>query len=293
MRVSKWLSGHTESLVGKRVAVSGATGGLGQALCRHLASLGATLVLLDRNMEKSRALAEKLRAAYPDLSVSHIQVDMEQIDTVRRAAEELKREPLHYLILNAGAYSIPRHKTSTGYDNVYQINFISPYYLVRALLPHLAAHGGRAVAVGSIAHRYSVSDPADVDFSGRSRASLVYGNAKRHLMCALWGLAQTCDAPVTVVHPGISQTGITAHYPKVIYALIKFPMRVIFMKPRKACLCVLEGMARPAPAGHWIGPWLFDVWGVPKQKRVRRIGEEERTRLAALAEQIASDIDGQ
>ena len=60
MRTNKWIEKNTTSLSGKRVVVSGSTGGLGRALCNHLASLGASLVLLDRGRERSLAFAEEL-----------------------------------------------------------------------------------------------------------------------------------------------------------------------------------------------------------------------------------------
>ena len=38
------------------------------------------------------------------------------------------------------------------------------------------------------------------------------------------------DPHIAVTHPGITQTNITAHYPKLIFAVIKNPMKLIFMK---------------------------------------------------------------
>ena len=55
MRFDKWLGKNTESLAGKTVAISGSTGGLGKHICRYLASLGASIVLLDRNRTRSEA----------------------------------------------------------------------------------------------------------------------------------------------------------------------------------------------------------------------------------------------
>ena len=70
-------------------------------------------------------------------------------------------------IHNAGAYSIPRNTSNSGYDNVFTINFVSPYYIIRELLPQISARGGKVLAVGSIAHRYSEIDKNDVDFRTR------------------------------------------------------------------------------------------------------------------------------
>jgi NAD(P)-dependent dehydrogenase (short-subunit alcohol dehydrogenase family) len=275
----------THSLAGKRVAISGATGGLGRPLCRYLASLGASLVLLDRNGERSRALGAELAAEFPALSVAYLRVDMEDIASVAAAATELKKAPLHLLILNAGAYNIPRHKCSTGYDNVFQINFVSPYCLARSLAAHISACGGRVVAVGSIAHDYCRADFSDVDFSTRKKSSHAYGNSKRYLMFSLYALYGGA-AGLAVAHPGISFTGITAHYPKVIFALIKHPMKVIFMRPRKACLSILRGCFEDCGVNEWIGPRLFNVWGKPKKRTLTTCPLDEAAGIAEVAEKI-------
>ena len=272
---------------GKVVALSGSTGGIGRELCRYLAQMGAELILLDRNPKRSEALTKELRASFSELSVHRITVDLEDISAVRAAADELERIGIDYLILNAGAYSIPRHFCSVGYDNVFMINFVSPYYLARRLLPTVKARSGRIIAVGSIAHNYSRIDPADIDFSTRTRASLVYGNAKRHLMYSFYALDSKA---VAVTHPGITQTNITAHYPKLIYALIKYPMRVIFMRPRKACLSILCGLFVSCNENEWIGPRFFDVWGLPRKKLLKTASAEERAEIRARADAIFEKI---
>ena len=88
MKTEKWISKNTTSLTGKTVAISGSTGGLGSALCHHLASLGATLILIDRNIEKSQRLASEIKNKY-DVTVDFVK------DGVR--------------YLNPGSVSIPKN----------------------------------------------------------------------------------------------------------------------------------------------------------------------------------------
>lgn len=289
MRISKYIEKNRYSLKNKTVAISGATGGIGRELCSHFAALGASLVLLDRNMRRSEALANELRAKFRGIAISHIQVNMEDIATVKSAAEKLLNMPIDYLVLNAGAYSIPRHKCDTGYDNVFQINFVSPYYLARTLLPHLRERNGKVVAVGSIAHRYSRTDARDIDFSTRKKASLVYGNAKRYLMFSIFALAES-EKDVAISHPGITFTNITAHYPKIIFAIIKHPMKLIFMKPKKASLSILDALFKDCGENEWIGPRLFDIWGSPKRKKLRGYTLEEIERIQKNADNIYFDL---
>jgi len=271
------------------VAISGATGGIGCKLCEFLAQLGAHLVLLDRNTQKSNALREKLLEQFTNLSVTHIRLDLEDMESVKNAAAELSKFPLDVLILNAGAYHIPRHKCSTGLDNVFQINFASPYYLVRTLLPKLKERDGKVVAVGSIAHNYSHIDVNDIDFSSYKQSSKAYGNAKRFLMFSLYGLFDG-NKGLAVTHPGITFTNITAHYPKLIFAVIKHPMKVIFMKPKKACLSILYGIFEDCDKNEWIGPRLFNVWGLPKKQKLRTCPDAEAEKIYDIAEDIYSKM---
>lgn len=283
MNIKKWLDKNTTGLEGKRVVISGSTGGLGRELCFYLSELKAELILLDRNKKKSEAFAEELRAKNPDLKVSHLTADMSDMESVYRTADRLSRMEIDFLILNAGAYSIPRYVCDSGYLNIYQINFVSPYYLARRLISGIESRGGKIVAVGSIAHNYSKIDERDMDFRTRRQASKVYGNAKRYLTYGLFALNSPA---VSVAHPGISFTGITDHYPPLIFALIKHPMKIIFPHPRVACLSVLKGMFTDCKPNEWIGPSLFDVWGKPSVKPLKTARPTEASKIAEITEEI-------
>lgn len=272
----RWFARHTHSLRGKRVAVCGATGGIGEELCRHLARLGAELWLCCRSEAKAQALMDALRQEYPDVVARFIPLDLEDAASVERAAQLLSATPPHVLIHNAGAYAIPRRTTAQGVDNVFAINCLSPYVLTERLLAPMASVNGRVVCVGSIAHNYSKIDSADTDFATRTAASKVYGNAKRHLMLALYErFAGVKGVTLSVVHPGITFTNITAHYPKWLFSIIKHPMKVIFMSPRRAALSVLRGVFEFTAYGEWIGPRLFDVWGLPRKRKLRTFTRDE------------------
>ena len=289
MKTDKYIKTKITEMSGKRVAISGSTGGIGRELCFHLAGIGAELVLVDRNMKKSTKLASELKEVFPEIKIRHVVADMSDMQSVKQAAEQLLTMRIDYLILNAGAYSIPRCTCDTGYDNVYQINFISPYYLARRLLSDLRERGGKIVAVGSIAHNYSKIDESDPDFTTRTKASLVYGNAKRFLTYSLFELGR--EGGVSVAHPGITFTGITDHYPPLIYAIIKHPMKLIFMHPRKACLSVLRAMSNDVGVGEWVGPAIFDVWGMPRIKPLKTASNDEQRKICAIAEEIYNKIN--
>ncbi len=277
---------------GKTVAVTGATGGLGRELCRNIAKINASLVLLDRNLEKSHNLAAELKAEFPNLQITHIRTDLENMDSVYKTAKELQSMPIDVFIHNAGAYSIPRKKCDTGFDNIFQINFVSPYYLIRSLLPNLRTREeSKVIVVGSIAHNYSKSNPNNIDFSKIKQASKVYGNAKRYLMFSMYELFRNeTKVSLAVTHPGITFTNITNHYPKLIFALIKHPMKIIFMKPKKACLSIVQGLFDTTTYFEWIGPSLFGIWGKPKKSKLKTCSKNESNQIAKTAEEIYNNL---
>lgn len=277
--MKKWFNKNTESLVGKTVAVTGTTGGIGRELCFYLTELGASLILLDRNQARSENFKNELLAEFPDIDVECLNIDMERFETVKTACEALKTRKIDVFIHNAGAYSIPRHTCSTGYDNVFQINFVSPYYMIRELEVE------KTVVVGSIAHNYSKIDPDDVDFSTRKASSKVYGNSKRFLMFSLYELFKGKHT-LSITHPGITFTNITNHYPKLVFTLIKHPMKIIFMNPKKAALSVLKGVFDSCKHHEWIGPRLFDVWGLPNKKKLKTCSASESEQIGKIAEEI-------
>lgn len=292
MGIEKWLRLNTSELTSKTVAVTGTTGGLGRELCGYLARLGAKLVILDRNQQKAQALENELRSAYPNTEIHRIAVDLEDIDSVKAATEDLKCLPIDVFIHNAGAYSIPRRTCKTGLDNVFQINFASPYYMIKELLPQLRTVKGTVVAVGSIAHNYSKTDPEDIDFATRKAASKVYGNAKRYLMFSLFELFENeTEAKLSIVHPGITFTNITAHYPKPVFAVIKYPMKIIFMKPKRAALSILKGVFETTGYHTWTGPRWFNIWGLPSRKRLKTCSLEESKRIFTAAEEIYGEMN--
>lgn len=290
-KYKKWLSENTESLEGKTAAITGSTGGLGKEISRYLAYLGANLIFIDRSRARSEEHKAELEAEFPNISITLVTADLSDFKSVKRAAEILGGMRVDYLIHNAGAYSIPRKTCDTGYDNIYQINFVSPYYITRVLMKSIKDLGGKIIIVGSIAHNYSKTDEGDIDFKTRKKASRVYGNAKRFVMFSAYGLMENEDCPeIAVTHPGITFTGITSHYPKLIFAVIKHPMKIIFMRKDKAALSILKGVFESTGKNEWIGPRLFNVWGLPNKKTLKTVSDAEANFICSTSEKTFESL---
>lgn len=278
-------------LEGKKVALFGPTGGIGKELCKYILEYGGSLIMIGRSGRKVGELGDELKLSFPQAEIQSVIADLEEMDSVNAACDVLLQIGVDILIHNAGAYSIPRKTCSTGYDNVFQINFVSPYYITNRLLPHLTKRQGRVIVVGSIAHNYSKTDEKDVDFATRSKASLVYGNAKRYLMFSMLELSKEHpEVKFAITHPGITFTNITNHYPKLLFMLIKHPMKWIFMKPKKAAFSIVQGLFEETGCYEWLGPRLFNVWGKPSKKKLTTCGKEEIEKINMNAKKILARL---
>ncbi len=271
----------------KKIAVTGCTGGLGRELCFKLAAEGAEIIMVNRSPQRSEALTRELNIAFPRVKITNITADLENIDSVKSACSTLCDLKPDVFVSNAGAYSIPRRNCSTGYDNAFQINFISSYYLCRKLSEN--DDDIKIVAVGSIAHSLCKLNEGDIDLKSSGSAMKVYGNSKRFLMLSLHELFKE-RKNFSLVHPGISFTGITSNYPGWLLGIIKYPMKVIFPDPKKASECIFEGIIKDTSFGNWIGPEIFNIWGKPRIKRLRSCYEGDVKKISSLAENIYRNI---
>ena len=109
-------------------------------------------------------------------------------------------------------------------------------------------------------------------------------------MFSLYELMKSEKGNLSVVHPGITFTNITAHYPPLIFAIIKHPMKLIFMKPKKAALSILKGLFDHTEGYSWIGPKLFNIWGYPSKKPLKTAKKAEIDRIYQTAEGIYNKL---
>ncbi|HEX2830460.1 MAG TPA: SDR family oxidoreductase [Burkholderiales bacterium] len=141
------------SLAGKRVLLTGASGGIGSALAMELARAGAKLALAGRNAAKLAALVQNARARGAQSAVA-LPFDLAAPDgheaLVEAAAQAL--EGLDVLVNNAG---IQRFGPLAAEDphalaELVAINLTAPLLLTRAALARFGAHDrGHIVNIGS------------------------------------------------------------------------------------------------------------------------------------------------
>lgn len=293
MKIKKWINKNIDDLTGKNVVITGSTGGLGKELCYMLASLNANLILACRNKEKATVLSNEIKKTYPKSQIHFIHLDLENFESVEKCITSLKKyNGIDILINNAAIYNVPIKTLDSGYNNIFQVNFVYTYYLTKKLIPELQKkQNSTCITLGSIAHNFSKYNKYDTDFSKQKRASKIYGNSKRFLMFSLYELFKNSKVNLAIVHPGITLTNMTNHYPKFINPLVKTGIKLLFPSPKKACLNILYGTNHITNYHEWIGPSIFNIWGKPKKKLLSTCKKEESKSIFNQAEKIYNLIN--
>ena len=134
--------------------MTGASSGIGRALCLELAPQRPRLVLAARDAARLEAVAEACRGRGAETLVAPTDVTREDecARLVARAVEGFGG--LDVLVNNAGAGMIAAFEDVQDlsiFEQLMRVNYLSCVYLTHHALPHLKASGGQIVVVASLA----------------------------------------------------------------------------------------------------------------------------------------------
>ncbi|MBY0514600.1 MAG: SDR family NAD(P)-dependent oxidoreductase [Gemmataceae bacterium] len=196
-------------LAGKRVILTGATGGIGRALAEALVQAKARVALAARSAEALDQQAAELRKAGGDVIAVPTDVtapaDRERL--VARAVEAFGG--LDVLLNNAGVGSWGHFATSTEEINrrVMEVNFFGPIELTRVAMPHLTTGVQPCVVnVTSMCGRKGM--PAWPEYSASKFALVGMSEAWR-------GEFARFDVDVLTMVPGMTDSGFRNNWLRV------------------------------------------------------------------------------
>ena len=193
---------------GRVVVVTGGGGGIGGALCRHFASEGARVAVLDRDEPAARVTAQSVTQAGGDAAPFACDITDRIAVDAAVAALTAQLGEVDVLVNNAG-WDIfrPFLKTEpTEWDRLIAVNLVGALHMHHAVLPGMVARkAGRIVNIAS--------DAARVGSSGEA----VYAACKGGLVAFSKTIAREHarhGITVNVVCPGPTDTNLLAEYRK-------------------------------------------------------------------------------
>ncbi len=167
------------SFSGKHVLVTGASGGLGSALVKHLAEMGASLVITSRSIKALNELISTLPESTRLVPVTADLSSPGQADILaQKAIEALGYIDVLFNNAGIGYFALMEEATEENIRHLFELNTFSPLALTKALLPHMKKRGGgRVINIVSCAGRVPI--PTVGVYGGSKSALAVMTNTMR------------------------------------------------------------------------------------------------------------------
>jgi NAD(P)-dependent dehydrogenase (short-subunit alcohol dehydrogenase family) len=209
-RLDDWEDPPPGALAGKRILLTGATSGIGRASTGQLLDLGAEVLVVGRDEQRTiRAVAE-LGIAHPHGTASAHIAALADLGAVRKLADELVAfgEPFDAIVHNAGALLADKTVTADGLETTLAVHLVAPHLLTERLTPLLRAPA-RVLWVTSGGMYSQGLDVDDLEMDAESyKGTAQYARAKRAQveLLGLWSERLAPTAVVHAMHPGWADT---------------------------------------------------------------------------------------
>ena len=261
-----WTAREIPDLTGKIIIITGANSGIGYESTRELTRKGAEVIVASRDPIKAERSILNIKEEIPGAKLEFIELNLANLDSVRKFAEKFKSKynSLDILLNNAGIMLIPFGKTVDGFENTVGTNHLGHFALTGLLMDRLSiTPGARVVNVASNAHYAGEMDFNNLLFENK----LGYTPMKAYSRSKLANLLFTYelqrrfqsggfDVSALAAHPGISATSLADHlFFNLISWLIQPVMKMVFQSSAMGALPSLRASVDPdALGGQYYGP---------------------------------------
>jgi retinol dehydrogenase-13 len=199
---------------GKLVVITGATSGIGYLTARKYASMGADLICVNRNPEKSEALKKEIVGEFA-VKCEYIIADLSKLDEIYRVGRELAQlnNEIDIIIHNAGIYLTRRETTEEGFDKVFVIQYLASFIINYLIMDKLKSQEkARIIMVNSEGHRFAAWGLRldDLNWEKRRYSGLKsYGSAKIAQLLSMIVFDEhfkNTGVTINAMHPGAVKT---------------------------------------------------------------------------------------
>ncbi|BBX18949.1 short-chain dehydrogenase [Mycolicibacterium duvalii] len=295
----KWTAADVPDQAGRVAVITGSNTGIGYETAAVLAARGARVVVAVRDLAKGRSADERITRATPGAEVSVQELDLSSLDSVRRAADDLRaaHPRIDLLINNGGVMYPPKQVTEDGFELQFGTNHLGHFALTGLLLDHLLpVEGSRVVSVASIAHNIRAGIHfEDLQWERSYNRVAAYGQSKLANLMFIYELQRRLAAAgantiAVAAHPGISNTELMRHIPGTGLPGVERLVGLVTNSPAVGALATLRAATDPAVrGGQYYGPSGFrELIGHPVLVRSTEQSHDAATqqRLWTVSEEL-------
>lgn len=296
--VEKWTAAHMPDQQRRVALITGANSGIGLEAAAALASKGARVVLLVRNIRRSDDAVERIKSRSPRADLAVQSLDLTSLASVRSAAAALKEAypRIDVLINNAGIALTPRAVTADGFESQFGTNHLGHFALTGLLLDHmLPVVGSRVVTISSFGHRIRPTiDFDDLHAERHYQRSAAYGRSKLANLLFTYELQRklaTAGANTIAVaaHPGTARSDLLRDSQGWVQGVSKWLRPLLFQSSEMGALPTLRAATDPAVVGgQFYGPRGLGQRGYPKQVKSSKMSHDKelQRRLWTVSEEL-------
>ena len=199
---------------GQVCIVTGANSGIGYHTAKGLADMGATVVMVVRNMDKGKKALEEIKQTTGSSSVYLMHCDVSDMASVDRFTNAFKDRfmCLNVLINNAGAAFSKRQETEAGFEKTIATNYLGMFRLTHNLLPMLRDTApSRVINISSGMHKTGKINFDDIMMEKSYASMKQYANSKLIVTTYTYALARRLSGTgvtANVVEPGFVATNL-------------------------------------------------------------------------------------
>ena len=215
------------ALQGKVTMVTGANAGMGKEIARALAKMGATVVMVSRDLGRGEAARAEVQAQSGNDAVELMLADLSSQQSIRHLVQEFtaRHTQLHVLVNNVGVTLPRRSVTVDGLETIFATNHLAPFLLTNLLLPVLKASApARVVTVSSGAHTMGKINFDDLQSEQSYREIRVYNQSKLASMLFSYELARRLagtGVTANVLEPGFVKTSMAVPFPFRLFSAMR------------------------------------------------------------------------
>ncbi len=204
----------TDEFKNRVVVITGATSGIGYFTARKYASMGANILAVNRNRQKSEALRNEIENEF-GVKCNYLIADLSVLSDIKRVADELANleTSIDLLIHNAGVYLTRRELTVDGLEKVFVVHYLSAFIINYRLIEKLKSQQrARIIMVGSEGHRFAAWGLRldDLNWDRRRYSGLKsYGSAKTSQLLSMIifdEIFRGSGVTINTMHPGAVKT---------------------------------------------------------------------------------------
>jgi dehydrogenase/reductase SDR family member 12 len=243
-----WLP-FTPDLSNQRVLVTGASGGIGQALAAGAARAGAKVIAAARSAQKLAQLDAP--------GAQRLTVDLSRLDAVETIIDALDGQPLDGVFLNVGVLLNQHSLTADGFETSFATNLLVPFALTEALYARGLLNPNGFIVQMSSGGMYGAKldlDALDLRDPKRYDGMAAYAQAKRAQveLTRAWNARFTDGPRVWTTHPGwVDSDGVKSSLPW-FRATLKSHLRTAEQGADTALWIASTRPQTPAEGGIWL-----------------------------------------